>query len=104
MVDLPLPLMKKDVTSSQFSTTFTSRKSRVESRTDSRQTCYPSRPRSSKPEPISRNSFELKFVAGKGGFGKVWKVREKKSMAVFAMKEMLKTKIILKKSIDSVMN
>jgi protein kinase A len=34
----------------------------------------------------------------------VWKVRDKKSSSVYAMKEMLKTKIILKKSIESVMN
>jgi len=46
----------------------------------------------------------MKFIAGKGGFGKVWKVHDKKSFKVYAMKEMFKTKIILKKSIESVMN
>jgi serine/threonine kinase 32 len=43
-------------------------------------------------------------VIGKGGFGKVWKVELKKNGRVFAMKEMYKTKIIEKKSVNSVMN
>jgi serine/threonine protein kinase len=41
----------------------------------------------------------MKFVVGKGGFGKVFKVKEKKTSTIFAMKEMLKTKIIVKKSV-----
>lgn len=41
---------------------------------------------------------------GKGGFGKVWKVVEKKSKKILAMKEMSKIKIISKKSVTSVMN
>lgn len=44
------------------------------------------------------------YVIGKGGFGKVWCVEFKKSKKLYAMKEMLKTKIIGKKSIHSVMN
>lgn len=48
--------------------------------------------------------FRLGYVIGKGGFGKVWKVEMKKINKVFAMKEMYKTKIIDKKSINSVMN
>ena len=28
--------------------------------------------------PITSNSFEFKYVIGKGGFGKVWKVLYKK--------------------------
>lgn len=43
-------------------------------------------------------------MIGKGGFGKVWKVKMKKSGKIYAMKEMYKTKIINKKSINSVMN
>jgi serine/threonine protein kinase len=43
-------------------------------------------------------------VVGKGGFGKVWKVSEKSSGKVFAMKEMQKVKIISKRSVHSVMN
>lgn len=48
--------------------------------------------------------FNLHYVIGKGGFGKVWKADSKKTKKVYAMKEMFKTKIIEKKSIDSVMN
>lgn len=41
---------------------------------------------------------------GKGGFGKVWKVYEKNTSKVYAMKEMQKVKIISKRSVHSVMN
>lgn len=44
------------------------------------------------------------YPIGKGGFGKVWKVRCKKTGQIYAMKEMQKAKIINKKSINSVMN
>ena len=50
------------------------------------------------------NSFQRSFAVGKGGFGKVWKVVEKKTSKIYAMKEMLKAKIISKKSVNSVMN
>lgn len=43
-------------------------------------------------------------MIGKGGFGKVWSVKFKKNNKFYAMKEMHKTKIIGKKSINSVMN
>jgi serum/glucocorticoid-regulated kinase 2 len=43
-------------------------------------------------------------VIGIGGFGKVWKVKHKKSNISFAMKEMNKALIISKKSVNSVMN
>lgn len=104
-MDLPIPSFKKGLAISQFGpSALTSRRSRADSRTDSRLSNYD---RSSKPpkrETIGKNTFELKFVAGKGGFGKVWKVKEKKTSNIFAMKEMLKTKIIVKKSVESVMN
>jgi hypothetical protein len=32
------------------------------------------------------NSFDLDFIVGKGGFGKVWKVVEKASSKIYAMK------------------
>jgi serine/threonine protein kinase len=41
---------------------------------------------------VTRNHFNFKFVVGKGGFGKVWKVEAKKSKNVYAMKEMSKAK------------
>jgi len=43
-------------------------------------------------------------VIGKGGFGKVWKVELKKTKQLFAMKEMSKSKIITKRSVNSVMS
>lgn len=43
-------------------------------------------------------------MVGKGGFGKVWKVVEKASKKIYAMKEMQKVKIISKRSVHSVMN
>jgi serine/threonine protein kinase len=44
------------------------------------------------------------YVIGRGGFGKVWRVEQKKSHQLFAMKEMLKARIIAKRSVHSVMN
>lgn len=41
---------------------------------------------------------------GKGGFGKVWKVMDKRTKKIYAMKLMSKIKIINKKSVGSVMN
>ena len=41
---------------------------------------------------------------GKGGFGKVWKVYEKRTKRIYAMKEMSKIKVINKKSVTSVLN
>lgn len=43
-------------------------------------------------------------MIGKGGFGKVWKVEYKKTKQLFAMKEMSKSKIITKRSVNSVMS
>lgn len=53
---------------------------------------------------IGKHSFNYHYVIGKGGFGKVWSVEFKKNKKIYAMKEMMKTKIIGKKSISSVMN
>ena len=48
--------------------------------------------------PITSNSFEFKYVIGKGGFGKVWKVQYKKNNNLYALKQISKAKIIEKKS------
>ena len=51
---------------------------------------------------LNKNMFEFNFVIGKGGFGKVWRVKEKKTKELYALKEMSKTKIIDKKSEKSI--
>ena len=43
-------------------------------------------------------------MVGKGGFGRVWRVQDKKTSDEFAMKEMSKQRIVAKKSINSVLN
>ncbi len=55
-------------------------------------------------EQISRNNYEILLPIGKGGFGKVWKVADKRTKRIYAMKQMSKIKIINKKSVASVMN
>ena len=52
---------------------------------------------------IDKNSFDLLSVIGKGGFGKVWRVRYKKNCKEFAMKEMSKARIIEKNCVSSVL-
>ena len=49
-----------------------------------------------------RNNFIFHYVIGKGGFGKVWKVKSKKDDKDYAMKEMSKAVIIAKKSVTSI--
>ncbi|CAD8145154.1 unnamed protein product [Paramecium octaurelia] len=53
---------------------------------------------------LSVHNFEFIEVLGKGGFGKVWKVKKRKNKSYFALKMMSKAKIIAKKSVTSVMN
>ena len=52
-----------------------------------------------KADVASKHSFKMLFPIGKGGFGKVWKVSHKKSAIEYAMKEISKVKLYLKKSI-----
>jgi serine/threonine protein kinase len=52
-----------------------------------------------KDNKISTMSFKLVYPIGKGGFGKVWKVIHKTSRGIYAMKEISKVKLYLKKSI-----
>ena len=53
---------------------------------------------------LYRNLFEFLFIIGKGGFGKVWRVRYRKTQEIFALKEMSKRKILDKKSEYSINN
>ena len=67
---------------------------------------------------LKLDDFTLLYPIGRGGFGRVWKVRlkrqfnpnitdirlQKNKSRIFAMKEMSKAKISLKKSIKSVAN
>ena len=67
---------------------------------------------------IKLNDFVLLYPIGRGGFGRVWKVRLKRpyiaktldirllknKSRIFAMKEMSKAKVFLKKSVESVAN
>ena len=53
---------------------------------------------------VTKNHFQFHYVIGKGGFGKVWKVEMKKTNRLYAMKEMLKCRVISKRSVTSVMN
>jgi serine/threonine protein kinase len=53
-------------------------------------------------DKITRNNFEFQYIIGKGGFGKVWKVLEKKHKIIYALKEMKKVKVIDKRSEKSV--
>ena len=65
---------------------------------------------------ISKNLFNLHYIIGKGGFGKVqikfftycikqvWKVEFKKTKEIYAMKIMSKFRVHQKKSVTSVIN
>ena len=54
------------------------------------------------PEKVTKNQFDFKYIIGRGGFGKVWKVSYKKTGSVYALKEMSKVKIIDRKSEKSI--
>ena len=43
-------------------------------------------------------------MIGKGGFGKVWKVQHLPSGKIFALKEMSKATVIVKRSVESILN
>jgi len=53
---------------------------------------------------VNKNHFHFQYVIGRGGFGKVWKVEQRKQRKLYAMKEMAKARIISKRSVNSVMN
>ena len=51
---------------------------------------------------LNKNLFDFLYIIGRGGFGKVWKVRYKKNQQSYALKEMSKVKIIDRKSEKSI--
>ena len=53
-------------------------------------------------EIITKSSFEFIGIIGRGGFGKVWRVLNKKTKQIYAMKKMSKCKIIDKRSERSI--
>ena len=48
--------------------------------------------------------FSFIRIIGKGGFGRVWKVTEKKTKDIYALKVIDKARVITKKSVNSVIN
>lgn len=53
---------------------------------------------------MSRTDFLFHEVIGEGGYGKVWKVELLRTKRLYAMKEMSKALIVMKKSVDNVIN
>jgi len=51
---------------------------------------------------VNFSNFEFLHIIGRGGFGKVWSVKSKKTNKHYALKQMSKVKIIDKKSIKSI--
>ena len=51
---------------------------------------------------MNSSNFEFLYIIGRGGFGKVWSVKSKKTNKYYALKQMSKVKIIDKKSIKSI--
>ena len=48
------------------------------------------------------SSFQRLYAIGRGGFGKVWRIQSKREKEQYAMKEMSKARIVLKKSVEAV--
>jgi hypothetical protein len=54
---------------------------------------------------LNKSTFDYKYAIGRGGFGKVWRVQvtanriKGEKTTQFAMKEMLKARVMHKKSI-----
>lgn len=59
---------------------------------------------SEKDERLSRNEFHFQEIIGEGGYGKVWKVEMLRNKKYYAMKEMSKALVVMKKSVDNVLN
>ena len=48
---------------------------------------------------MTRSDFHFQEVIGEGGYGKVWRVETARNKRNFAMKEMSKALIVIKKSV-----
>ncbi|OMJ95534.1 hypothetical protein SteCoe_1137 [Stentor coeruleus] len=57
-----------------------------------------------KPSQLSRSDFNFQYPIGRGGFGKVWVVEFRGDHQIYAMKEMMKLRIVSKQSVNSVIN
>jgi protein kinase A len=57
-----------------------------------------------KPNALSKSDFSFQYAIGRGGFGKVWVVDHKIDHQQYAMKEMLKLRVVSKQSVNSVLN
>jgi serine/threonine protein kinase len=56
-----------------------------------------------KQSGISKANFQKQYPIGRGGYGKVWKVKHKTDDKHYALKEMEKSHIIAKRSVTSVL-
>lgn len=52
----------------------------------------------------NKSMFNFIRIIGKGGFGRVWKITDKKTKETYALKVIDKARVISKKSVQSVMN
>lgn len=52
----------------------------------------------------SKADFLFLEIIGKGSFGNVWKVQNRKSLRFYAVKEMSKALIIINKSVENILN
>ena len=59
---------------------------------------------SSKDDKLARPDFHFQEVIGEGGYGKVWRVEMARNKRHYAMKEMSKALIVVKKSVENVLN
>lgn len=56
------------------------------------------------PTHLSKSDFTFQYAIGRGGFGKVWVVEFRGDEQDYAMKEMMKLRIVSKQSVNSVLN
>ena len=50
--------------------------------------------------PLSKDDFQLLKVIGKGSFGKVLLVRNKRDRRVYALKILMKSRVLAKKQVE----